>query len=117
MELEFDHVGMITDQKKDDENWVEQTRVWVTSPRKHPYNIEWLRYEPDTPVTGPLRTQPHVAFKVKDLEPHIKGQNVILGPMQVADFLKIAFIQTPDGAVVEFMQYLKEGWFDDEKSE
>ena len=33
-----------------DENWVEQSRVWVTNPRNHPDHIEFLRYEPDTTV-------------------------------------------------------------------
>ena len=31
------------------------TRVWVTNPRRASYNVEWLRFEPDTPSTGPLR--------------------------------------------------------------
>jgi len=114
MKMEFDHIGIVTNEKKADENWVEQTRVWVTSPRKHPYNIEWLRYEPDSPVKGPLREMPHVAYRVEKLEPFIEGKKVILGPMTVADFLKIAFIETEDGAVVEFMEYLKESWFDEE---
>ena len=53
--MTFDHVGLITDEKKEKENWVESTRVWVTNPKEHPFNIEWLRYEMDSPVKGPVR--------------------------------------------------------------
>jgi len=112
--MEFDHVGMITDEKKADENWVEDTRVWVTDPNEHPYHVEYLRYEPDTPVTGPLRNQPHVAFKVENLEESSRGLKCLLGPFEVGGFVRVAFFETDDGAVVELMQYLgdKGQWFD-----
>ena len=110
----FDHIGLITDETKPDESWVEATRVWVTSPRAHPYNVEWLRFEPDSPVTGPLRTEPHVAYRVDDVEAAIEGLEVLAEPFDVGDgFLKVAFAIV-DGAVVEFMQYARpdeEEWF------
>ena len=110
----FDHVGLITEERKPDESWVEATRVWVTSPRAHPCNIEWLRFEPDSPVTGPLRTQPHVAYRVADVHEAVKGHTVLTEPFDVGEgFLTVAFVDV-DGAVVEFMQYAnpdEEGWF------
>ena len=109
----FDHVGLITDERKPDESWVEATRVWVTSPRAHSCNIEWLRFEPDSPVTGPLRTQPHVAYRVADVHEAVKGHSVLAEPFDVGNgFLTVAFVDV-DGAVVEFMQYAnpdEEGW-------
>ena len=69
----FDHIGLVTDEVKPGESWVEATRVWVTSPREHPYNVEWLRFEPDSPVTGPLRTEPHVAYRVDDVHAADRG--------------------------------------------
>ena len=110
----FDHIGLVTDDAKPGESWVEATRVWVTSPREHPYNVEWLRFEPDTPVTGQLRTEPHVAYRVDDARAAIEGLEVLAEPFDVGDgFLKVAFVIV-DGAVVEFMQYAnptEEGWF------
>jgi hypothetical protein len=110
----FDHVGLITEERKEGESWVEATRVWVTSPREHRCNIEWLRFEPDSPVTGPLRTQPHVAYRVPDVHQAVKGHAVLAEPFDVGNgFLTVAFVDV-DGAVVEFMQYAnpdEEGWF------
>ncbi len=110
----FDHVGLITDEKREGESWVEATRVWVTSPRAHPFNVEFLRFEPDSPVTGPLRTEPHVAYRVADVHEAIAGHNVLAEPFDVGDgFVTVAFVEV-DGALVEFMQYAnpdEEGWF------
>lgn len=110
----FDHIGLITDDTKPGERWVEATRVWVTSPREHPYNVEWLRFEPDTPVTGALRTESHVAYRVDDVRTAIQGLDVLAEPFDVGDgFMTVAFAII-GGAVVEFMQYAnpdEEGWF------
>jgi hypothetical protein len=112
---EFDHVGLITDEQKPSESWVEATRVWVTNPRADPHNIEWLRFEPDSPVTGPLRTEPHIAYRVPDVHAAIEGHEVLAEPFDPSGtgFLSVAFVLV-DGAVVEFMQYAnpdEEGWF------
>jgi hypothetical protein len=110
----FDHIGLITDEERAGESWVEATRVWVTNPRADPFNIEWLRFEPDSPVTGPLRTEPHVAYRVDDVRAAIRGHDVLAEPFDVGNgFVTVAFVAV-DGAVVEFMQYARpgeEGWF------
>ena len=49
--MEFSHVGMITEQPRDGEIFVAATRVWVTDFSQHPFRVEWLRFEPDSPVT------------------------------------------------------------------
>ena len=48
---EFHHYGMPTTEKQPGEVYVEATKVWVTDPLAHPLKIEYLRYEPDSPVT------------------------------------------------------------------
>ena len=101
---EFHHIGLPTDTKQPEEVYVPETKVWVTDPSKHPYRVEYLRFEPDSPVTGPVRDLPHIAFKVDDLEREIQGENVILGPFQPTEGLRVVFI-LKDGAVFEFMQF------------
>ncbi|MEX2548696.1 MAG: hypothetical protein WD638_00600 [Nitriliruptoraceae bacterium] len=110
----FDHIGIPTDERHGNEVFVEATRVWVTSPRDHPANVEWLRYEPDSPVQGPLRTRPHVAYRTLDLDAAMAGHEVLLDPFEVGDgFARVGFVLV-DGAPVEFMQYAdpdETGWF------
>jgi len=104
MKLEFDHIGLITETKKPNESWVEATRVWVTDYHDHPHRIEWLRYEPDSPVEGPVRERPHIGFKVQSLEEASQGMKALLEPFDVG-FAVVGFYESEDGAVVEFMQY------------
>lgn len=106
----FDHVGVASEEPRAGENWVEQSRVWVTDPRQHPEHIEFLRYEPGSTVPQIVRENPHIAYRVASLEPHIAAQEILIPPFVVGDFLRVVFIRKY-GAVFEYMQYLKEGWF------
>jgi len=110
----FDHIGLITSEKKADENWVEATRVWVTDPKNHPFHIEWLRFEPDTPVKNAVRDKAHVAYQVEDMDKAAAGLKVLLAPFEVGGFVRVGFFESKDGAVIELMQYLKsaDAWFD-----
>jgi len=103
--MEFSHIGLITDQPHDGEVFVEATRVWVTDFTKHPHRIEWLRFEPDSPVSGPVREQSHVAFHVDSLQEASRGLNCLLGPFTPLPGLDVGFYLTDDGAVVELMEY------------
>ena len=46
--MKFDHVGMISEEPRPGERFVEATRVWRTDSRRHPFRVEWLRFEPDS---------------------------------------------------------------------
>jgi hypothetical protein len=107
----FHHIGNITDQRQPGEIFVAETKVHVTNPLDHPYRIEYLRFEPDSPVSGPVRDQPHMAFVVEDLEAEIVGEQVLLGPFRALDGLRVAFI-LQDGAVFELMQFDAPSVFD-----
>jgi hypothetical protein len=73
--------------------------------------VEHLRLEPDSPVTGPLRQQPHMAFAVDDLQAEIKGEWILLGPLRPMEGLQLVFI-LKDDAVFEYMQFDGSSAFD-----
>ena len=100
----FHHIGLPTDEPQPGESFVEETRVWVTRPENHPYRIEFLRFEPDSPVTGPVRERAHVAFRVDDIRAALEGERVILEPFDPLPGLTVAFLEK-DGAVYEYMQF------------
>lgn len=102
--MEYDHIGLITNEVKPGESFVEATKVWVTDANEHPFRVEWLRFEPDSSAPEPIKNQPHVAFRVDSIEEASKGLKVLLKPFDVG-FATVAFYQTPDGAVIEFMKY------------
>ncbi len=104
--MQFDHVGMITTEKKPGEVYVAATKVWVTDIAAHPYKIEWLRFESDSPVQSPVRDHPHIAFRVESIAKAAEGLKVLLEPFD-AGIARVGFYQTKDGAIVEFMEYYK----------
>jgi len=104
---QFHHAGVITDEPQPGETYVPATKVWVTDPAGHPYRIEYLRFEPDSPVTGPVRELPHFAYRVSDLEAEIAGKEVLLGPFEAMPGLRVVFVHE-DGGVLEFMEFAEE---------
>ncbi len=102
--MQFEHIGIVTDQPKPGETFVEATRVWRTNYLEHPFRIEWLRFEPDSPVTGPVRHMPHVAYRVTNIAEASHGLKVLLDPFDVGPRI-VGFYQAEDGAVVEFVEY------------
>lgn len=106
--MQFDHIGIVTTEKKPGEIFIEATKVWITDFTKHPFRIEWLRYEADTPVTGPVRQGPHIAYRVDSIADASRGMEVLLEPFDVG-FAVVGFYLASDGAVIEFMEYKGEG--------
>jgi hypothetical protein len=94
--------------------------VWVTNPRQHPQNLEFLRYEPDSPVSGPVRDRPHIAYRVPKgtLEALLEAADeVLLEPWEAQkDVVRVAFA-LKDGAVIEYMEYMGDPnqWFPNER--
>jgi len=103
VKMTFSHIGIVTTEKKPNERFVEATRVWVTDFQNHPFHVEWLRYEPDSPVRGPIRQMSHVAYEVDSIQEASRGMKELLAPFD-AGIAVVGFYQTEDGAVVEFME-------------
>ena len=101
--MEFDHIGVPAPAKRDGMRYLESKRLWLTSSGDHPYRVEWLWYEPDSPEAELIRTVPHVAYLVESLEEALAGGTVIAEPFDVFGEVRVGFIEV-DGARVEFVQ-------------
>jgi hypothetical protein len=103
--VEFDHIGVPAPVKRDGMRFLESKRLWLTSPADHPYRVEWLWYEPDSPEAELIRTTPHVAYKVESLEAATAGQKMLAEPFDVFGEVRVSFIEV-EGAPIEFVQPL-----------
>ena len=99
----FHHIGLPTFDVQPNEIYVPGTKVYVTEVDAHPFKVEYLRYEDDSPVSGPLRDMPHIAYETDCIETELEGEEVILEPFEPMEGMRVAFI-VRDGAVVEFME-------------
>jgi hypothetical protein len=101
--VEFDHIGVPAAAKRDGMRFLESKRLWLSSPAQHPYRVEWLWYEPDSPEVEVIRTTAHVAYRVESLDEAMAGQTVIAEPFDVFGEVRVGFIEV-DGAPVEFVE-------------
>ena len=105
--LLYDHIGIPTKDKKENEMYIESLKVYVTPYSENKYRIEWVRVEENSPMPSILKEIPHVGFKVDNLEEVLQGvneENVIVPPCSPAEGLRVAFI-IDNGAPVEFLEY------------
>ena len=105
---EYHHLGIPTDIKLENEIYLKDFKVYVSGYNDSPYGIEWMRYEPDCPLPELVKTVPHVAFKVDNLDEELKGKDVLIEPNSPSAGVTVAFI-VDNGAPVEFLQFEVEG--------
>lgn len=101
--MEFHHIGIPADAKRDSMRYLESKRLWLTSPADHAYRVEWLWYEQGSPETELIRSVPHVAYRVESLEEAMAGQRLLAEPFDVFGEVRVGFIEV-DGAPVEFVE-------------
>lgn len=78
--------------------------MMVTDHPSNPYGIQLQRYWEDAPYPELVKTVPHLAFEVDDLEAELKVNKVIIEPDSPSEGLIVAFIEV-NGVTVELMEY------------
>ncbi len=104
MRYKYDHLGIPTSDEFEGEIELPHLKITVSDHENNPYGIQWQRYWEDAPYPDLVKTVPHVAFEVEDLEEALAGENVIIEPNRPSKGVTVAFIEV-NGAPVELMQY------------
>jgi len=78
-------------------------QMTVSDHQDNPFGIQWQRYWEGAPYPELVKTVPHVAFEVDDLEEALQGQHIIIEPNSPSPGVRVAFIQAR-GVPVELMQ-------------
>jgi len=99
----FNHVGIITTEKKEGAMYNDVLSVWLTDYSKSDNKIEWLRFEKGSILPELVQTQTHMAYTVPDIKKELEGKNVIFPPLVCDEHLTIAFIEE-EGIPVEIME-------------
>ena len=99
----YHHLGIPTAEPRPGERYLAHLKVHVAGYETSPYRIEWMRFDPDCPVPELVRTVPHVAFEVDDLDAELVGKEVLIAPNSPSEGVRVAFI-VDNGAPVEFLE-------------
>ena len=103
-ELKYHHIGIPTEIPRDDEVYLEKLRIVVSGFETSRFGVEWIRFEEDAPFPEIVKTVPHVAFVVDDLEEAIAGREILIHPNSPSEGVTVAFI-VENGAPIEFLQF------------
>ena len=100
----YHHVGIPTNVPVPGEEHVPHLKIFATDHRSNSFGIQWMRYEEGCPVPELVRTVPHVAFEVDDLDEALRGLKVLIAPNSPAPGVLVAMVEE-QGAPVELMQF------------
>lgn len=100
----YHHLGIPTTIPQPGETYLAQQRVFCTDHERNPFGIQWMRYEPECSLPEVVKTVPHVAFEVDDLQQALVGHEILIQPNSPSKGVVVAFVLC-DGAPVEFLQF------------
>lgn len=101
----YHHLGVPTSQKMPNERYLPQFKFFISGFDTSPFGVEWMRFEEDCPFDELIKTVPHLAFVVNDLDFELanRGLKVIVEPNFPIEGVRVAMIEH-NGAPVELME-------------
>ncbi len=100
----YHHLGIPTDVARPGERFLERLKIHVCGFETNPCGIEWMRFDPDCGLPDLVRTVPHIAFEVDDLDAALEGEEVLSPPGSPSRGVRAAMIVI-DGAPVELIEF------------
>lgn len=100
----YHHLGVPYTGPRPGEEHLAHLKIYVAGFRTSPYGVQWMRFEPDCPVPDLVRTVPHVAFEVDDLDAALRDKEILLPPSAPSGGVRAAMI-VHDGAPVELIEF------------
>ncbi len=102
----YHHIGIPVTNPVPGEVYLARYKVYHAGYDQSEFGIEWMRYEEGCGLPELVRTIPHIAFEVDDIEEAIRDRKVLIAPNSPSPGTIVAFVEE-NGAPVEFIQVLK----------
>jgi hypothetical protein len=102
----YHHLGIPTTVSHPKERYLSHLKMHVSGFESSPYGIEWMRFDPDCQISELIRTVPHIAFEVDDLDAALIGQTLFGEVTSPSDGVRVAMI-IDDGAPIELIEFRK----------
>jgi hypothetical protein len=102
----YHHIGIPTNEPSEGEVYLPRFKLYVSGFDTSPYGIEWMRYEPDSPIDDLIKTVPHIAFEVDDLESELQKHDlrILTPPNAPGEGIRVAMI-LHNGAPIELIEF------------
>jgi hypothetical protein len=104
----YHHIGIPTKNPIPGEVHYPHLKMYVSGFKTSPYGIEWMRFEDDCPISELVKTVPHIAFEVDDLDCALNDNDfeIISEPASPSNGVRVAMIKH-NGAPVELIEFSK----------
>ena len=100
----YHHIGIPTQTPRAGEQYLADFKMYVSGFESSPYGIEWMRFDADSPLPEIIKSVPHVAFEVDDLEAALEGKEILTPPNCPSEGVTVAMI-IDNGAPVELLEF------------
>ena len=104
----YHHLGIPIPTPRPGMTAIPELKISVSGFETSPYGIQWMRFDHDSGFPEAIRTLPHVAFEVDDLERALRdcGAEVLTPPNSPSPGVRVAMIRH-DGAPIELIEFSK----------
>jgi hypothetical protein len=99
----YHHLGIPHSSPRPDERHLQELGVHVCGFETSAFGIEWMRFDPQCRVPEIVKTVPHLAFAVDDLDMALEGRQILIPPNSPSPGVRVAFI-LDDGAPIELLE-------------
>ena len=104
----YHHLGIPTKESRPGEKYLPHLKLYVYGFDTSPFGIEWMRFDDDCPIADLIKTVPHLAFEVSDLDKELHDHDfeIIAEPELPSAGVRAAMIRH-NGAPVELIEFKK----------
>ena len=102
-ELVYDHIGVPTNEKSDDEVYSPDIHAHFWRVGNDPLRIEKIRFDANAPFPDEVTSRAHVAFKVDSVEKAIEGKRIVVPVTELKPGIQFAFVDV-EGVLIEFFE-------------
>ena len=102
----YHHMGIPTDKVMPNERYLPHLKFYVSGFDTSPFGIEWMRFDKDCPIPDIIKSVPHIAFQVDDIDKEFARQNfkIISEPGIPGEGIRVAMILS-NGAPIELIEF------------
>ena len=103
----FHHIGIPTAIPRPNETYLTHLKIHVSGFETSPYGVEWMRFDEDCGLPEIIRTTPHIAFEVDNLESALVGQTILYDIGSPSKGVRTAMI-IDNGAPIELIEFQRD---------
>lgn len=104
----YHHIGIPTQSAFEGERHLPAFKFYTSGFPTSPFGIEWMRFEPDSPIDKLIQTVPHIAFEVENIDIELAKREfqILTPPNAPVEGTRVAMI-VHNGAPIELIQFNK----------